>query len=336
MENRLLTVRETARYRIPGREVSGDKVSEALYAITYRRLQPEEVSHFIKSTLPHTVACLGILKQLKLAEVTSDGGFQAAQEIAYDFKAMKPEHRPIIFVRYLMRYRPFLGFVAMIHKGYAPMEAAAKVNVIYQLSTTDHYVERNFLSLGLYAGLLRRANGTIALSREVEVEELPPDYIERLREATLGEVQARLFVRESLGDEAYEQLRDPLVEDVVHALLEFRRDPKDAIVSVGRAVEDFLRSLATQRGSRDYSLCNGIIEIANNMRGENPPLLLPGHMACTDFIGKLRNPGGGHGIDKETLERWGISPEVALQAILVALSCIRSVHAFAFAAHQVL
>ncbi len=320
-------------YKLPGREVTGQRVMETLFALTHRELKYDEVARFISSSGAYALACLSILGELKLV-IKAPSGFRVAPEVVQDLRTMKLADRHIILGKYLVRYKPFVEFLAMIHKRYRVREAASKVNVLYDLKTGDPYVERIFLSLGLYSKLLHKSGDSIMIA--ATVEDLPTGYIDRLREAMLSEFNARLFVSERLGDDAYQYLGDPQVEEFVHGLLEFREDPKDSIVCVGRAIEDFLRTLGATKGKKDYGVPNGIVQIAETMRGEDPPLLLHGHLARTDFSGKLRNPAGGHGKDKETFERWNVSPEAALEAILVGLSCVRSIYAYAFRGHQLL
>lgn len=323
--------------RLPGRELTAERIAEALFAVAHRRLTAPQVARFIGSpekpaSEEYASACLAVLEQLGLVE-SSSAGFQAIAAVADDFRKLNPQDRYTILARYARRYKPFVELAALIHKGYSTSEAATKVNVIYELGTKDRFVEKTLVELGVYTKLLRRIDGG-NYGLNLVVEELPPDYIDRLKEATRGEVQATLFVRERLGDEAYHDLGDEQVEDFVHALLEFRKEPKDAIVAVGRACEDFLRMVAAKRGAQDYSVCNGVVEVAKKLRDEQ--ILLNGHLARATFIGGVRNPGGGHGLDKTTLERWAVAEEVALETILVGLSLIRSVHGFVFHQLQVL
>jgi len=321
------------KFKLPSREVTGRRILESLFAVAHRRLTSSEVARFIGSSEPYASACLAILEELKLVDV-SPLGFQAIPLVAEDLRKLNIDQRYLILSRYAMRYKPFVEFLALIHKGYLVDEAATKVNVIYSLGVGDQFVEKNLLELAVCTHLVRQIDGAYGLN--LVIEELPPDYIDRLREATKGEVQAQLFIRERLGDDAYQYLGGEQVEDFAHALIEFRKTPRDAITAAGRAVEDFLRTVAAAKGAQDYATCNGLVEVSNRMRSESPPLLLPGHVARTHFVGMIRNPGGGQGKDKETLERWAVSPEAALEVILVGLSCVRSVYAYMFEAAQVL
>ena len=79
-----------------------------------------------------------------------------------------------------MRYKPFVEFLALIHKGYLVDEAATKVNVIYSLGVGDQFVEKNLLELAVCTHLVRQIDGAYGLN--LVIEELPPDYIDRLRE----------------------------------------------------------------------------------------------------------------------------------------------------------
>ena len=329
--------RPTAR-RLPGRELTSEKIAEALFAVAHRSLTLPEVAKFIgsptaPSSEPYAAACLAVLQELKLIE-TDGEKFTAVAAVGSDFRNLPKTDRYTIFSRYAMKYKPFVEFIALVHKGYSPPEAATKTNVVYELGTKDGFIEKTMLELGVYAHLIRKVNGGYGLN--VVVEELPADYIDKLREATRGEAQATLFIRERLGEKAFQYLGDDQVADFVHALLKFRNQPKDAIVAVGRASEDFLRKLAVERGQLDYGSCNGVVDLAKRMREENPALLLHGHVARASFVGGMRNPGGGHGVDKATLERWSVSPEGALETILVGLSLVQSVFAYVFTQVQAL
>ncbi len=328
---------QTAR-RLPGRELTSERIAEALFAVAHRSLTLPEVAKFIgsptaPSSEPYAAACLAVLQELRLVEIDEEG-YKAVAAVGSDFRNLPKADRYTIFSRYAMKYKPFVEFIALVHKGYSPSEAATKTNVVYELGTKDRFVEKTMLELGVYAHLIRKVNGGYGLT--VVVDELPADYIDRLREATRGEAQATLFIRERLGEKAFQYVGDEQVADFVHALLEFRKEPKDAIVAVGRASEDFLRKVAAERGKLDYGGCNGAVDLAKRMREEVPPLLLQGHFARASFVGGVRNPGGGHGLDKTTLERWSVSPEAALETILVGLSLVQSAFAYVFTQVQTL
>jgi hypothetical protein len=184
------------KFKLPSREVSGRRISEALFAVAHRRLTSSEVARFIGSSEPYASACLAILEELKLIDV-SPLGFQGIPLVAEDLRKMSLDQRHLVLSRYAMRYKPFVEFLALIHKGYAVIEAATKVNVIYALGVGDRFVEKNLLELAICTHLVRQTNGSYGLN--VVIEDLPPDYIDRLREATKGEVQAQLFIRERLA-----------------------------------------------------------------------------------------------------------------------------------------
>lgn len=324
---------EASSYRLPAREIRGDRLAEALFAVTFRALAPSEVGRFLGVNERYALACLQVLEQLGLVGrlVT---GYRATAKVEEEVRTVATGDRYLVLGRYATRYKPFVEYVALIHKGYDSAEAARKVNVIYELGVADGYVDKILFEIGLFARLLTENGGMVTLV--VAMDEMPPDYFDKLKEATMGEIQARLFVRERLGEQAYQYLGDEQVEDFVQALLTFRADPRGAVTAVGRAVEDFLRTVGKDRGKKDYSKSNGAVEVANLMRSEEPPLLLNGHLSRTHFVGMLRNPGGGHGKDKETLERWTVGPEAAIEAVLVGLSSVRTVHAYVFGGVQAL
>ena len=165
---------------------------------------------------------------------------------------------------------------------------------------------------------------------------LSDKYLDALIRATSHEVQARLFLRNELGDDAYAALGEEQIEDLAKAIMTFREEPRAAVSCAGRAAEDFLRLVATSKGTRDYQRANGVGQIADLMKGEAPPLLLPAHHARATYVGAMRNAGGGHGLDKRTMETWAVPPEAALDLIIVSINFIRSVHEYAFKQTQVL
>src|SRR5712692_5270354 len=98
-----MIIQKPTTYKLPSRELKGEKVSEALFAVAFRRLPAAQVAHFIGSSDPYAAASLHVLDQLKLVDSTPDG-YQAIPLVAEDVRKLSVEERYLVIARYAVRY----------------------------------------------------------------------------------------------------------------------------------------------------------------------------------------------------------------------------------------
>jgi hypothetical protein len=98
------------------------------------------------------------------------------------------------------------------------------------------------------------------------------------------------------------------------------KHPAQAVEEAGKALEDVLRNACAHRGL-DGRQKNGIGSLATLLQ-ENGSLT-DKHKQIACGLAAVRTMGA-HGKDKQTLERWTVRSDAALESILLTISTIRS------------
>jgi hypothetical protein len=122
------------------------------------------------------------------------------------------------------------------------------------------------------------------------------------------------------------------VEFFVKSLREHQEDPRGSIEDMGKAFEDFVRRLGTEKGI-DMSKCNGIGQCAQVLKANN--LIVQKHLEICQHVNAFRL-AAAHSKEKDTLESWYINPDAAIEAILTALTAIRSIFTYVFSSQRCL
>lgn len=322
-------------YSLYARVVRAEVVMEAVFGIAEspKPLEEEGISDFIDMGERYTDAVVHLAKQLDLIQKTPTG-YIVHPEIKTEIKQAAPDQRFVILNRHLQRYEPFSAFCSFINKGYSADEAAKKVDALYELGLAESKLKNQFLNLGTYAEILSDNSQTKVVG--IEDNPLSDDYVEDLLSALQSEMSARLFLEDKLGEDLVTFLDHGTFEELIAALKLFQEEPRSAIGAAGRAVEDFQRELAEEFGSNDrnYQSASGISQLTKHLQGDD--LMMKRHYHGGNYLGGMRNPSGGHGKDTETLERWDVSSDVALEYILAAVHYIRSQYRYTTEKRQVL
>jgi hypothetical protein len=108
-------------------------------------------------------------------------------------------------------------------------------------------------------------------------------------------------------------------------LTKYGQNPKDAINYSGQAFESFLRHIGNLKDV-DLTKKNGILEVANELKGKN--VILEEHRKMSEFLSAFRNPAD-HGIHKEILEHWVVEKDSSLEVVLLFLTAMRSYYGYA-------
>ncbi|MFB6199745.1 MAG: hypothetical protein ABEJ83_02610 [Candidatus Nanohaloarchaea archaeon] len=295
-------------------------------------LEEEEISRFIDKNSRYARAALNLGTEIEIIQ-ESKQGYEINPEIEEEVRKSPPDQRFAILNKYVQRYEPFTAFLSFLTKGYSSDRAAVQVDVLYDLGMSEEKLERQFVNLGVYTNLLEKTNEDVTVN--VEENPLTDEYIQDLEIALKSEAAARVFLEDRIGEDIIAYMNDEDIEELVTALLEHRSNPRNAISAAGRAVEDFQREIGDDHGIEgNYSGASGIGQLADELHRESWSMKRQLHGG--KYLGGMRNPSGGHGYNPETLERWEVNPEVALDYILASIHYIRSLYRISVDNRQVL
>lgn len=268
---------------------------------------------------------LGFIKQNKKIFETLD---------CNDLIKANGEQKPILFRKHLQRFEPFILFVTLISKGNSIEDAVRKVRVIYSIIACEKDIRRAFLNWGTYSQLLEYNESNNTATLNFPTEDLSMEYLKTLVKSLESDIKTRIYLAEKLTELPFGFLQPEEIEFFVKALQLHEKDPRHAIDDAGRAFEDYLRRLATDKGY-DVSGKSGISEISQVIGGQPQKLIHAKHLHICNCLGTIR-VAAAHSKDKSTLELWKISPDLAIEIILLMISTVRSIHYFVNSAQQVL
>lgn len=231
----------------------------------------------------------------------------------------------IPFREALQRYPPFLLYIDFISKGYSSIESANMTRGIFRITSSEDLVEKSFRNWGLYAQIIRvDASGVLSIP---EVKKgLPSEYVENLLKVLKAELRASIFLIETMSQQAFVYLAEKKIriEDLSDALINYEKDPKASANKACQTFEHFLFKLGEDVGA-NVSACNGIIEYADAIRGQNA--ILKNQLHICHGIGGLRNMAH-HDPDKESGKPWIFTPQGAIISSLIVPTMIRSLYLY--------
>ena len=268
---------------------------------------------------------LGFVKQNKKIFETIDSN---------DLIKANVQQKPIIFRKQLQKFEPFILFLTFLSKGNSIEDAIRKVKVIYSIATNEKDIRLAFLNWGIYSQLIKYDETNNLVTLKFPTEDLSMEYLKTLVKSLESDIKTRIYLAEKLTEIPFGFLQPEEIEFFVKALQLHEKDPRHAIDDAGRAFEDYLRRLATNKGY-DVSDKSGISEIAQVIGGQNPKLIHAKHLHMCNCLGAIR-VAAAHSKDKSTMDFWKISPDLAIEIILLIISTVRSIHYFVDNNQQIL
>lgn len=263
---------------------------------------------------------------LQLGLVVSQDGLYVSSERYRDL--IKRSDRSQLYLplrEALQRYPPFLLYIDFISKGYSSEESAKMTTGIFRMQSPEKIVERSFRNWGLRAYLINvDSSGTLCIP---EAEKgLPSEYVESLIKALRADLQARIFLIETMTQQAFVYLteRDIEIDDLSDALINYENDPKASANKACQTFEHFLFKLGQDVGA-NVNNCNGVIEYADAIRGIQG--ILRNQLHLCHGIGALRNMAH-HDPDRETGKVWTFTPQGAIISTLSVPTMIRSLYLY--------
>jgi hypothetical protein len=225
----------------------------------------------------------------------------------------------------LQRYPPFLLYIDFITKGYSSKDSANMTRGIFRIQSSEDLVEKAFRTWGLYAQLFYLDSSGVLSIPEAE-RGLPSEYVENLIKALRAELQASIFIVETMSQQAFVYLTEKKIgiEDLADALINYEKDPKTSANKACQTFEYFLFKFGEDVGA-NVSTCNGVIEYADAIRGQNE--ILKNQLHLCHGIGGLRNMAH-HDPDKETGKQWRFTPQGAIISSLIVPTMIRSLYLY--------
>lgn len=249
---------------------------------------------------------------------------------ASDIGKSTKDQWPIIFGKFLQRYKPFTLFVTFLGKNDSSTIASRKIKTIFEIKTSENIIENSLVSWGQYANILEEKDSKINL--KINIQNLSNDYVTKLKDALTNDVKARVFIVNKLGNDVFNYLKDDEMDLLVKSIVNHEKEPRHSIDDAGRAYEDFLRRIGTDK-SFDMSKFKGIGELIDNMKGNN--LVEVKHLEISKAINQMRLTAA-HNKDRKTMQNWTLKDDTSITCILLTLIAIRSVYQFVFNNQQIL
>jgi len=225
----------------------------------------------------------------------------------------------------LQNYPPFLLYVDFISKGYSSNESSQMMAGIFRIHSPKKRIETNYRNWGLKTELIvANQNGELTIP-EAEGG-LPSEYIESLMRALRADMQAKIFLIETMSQQAFVYLTDKGIslEDLSDALIKYETDSDTSAYKASQTFEHFLYKLG-EDANVNLKSCNGIIQYAEAIRSNSSGVILNNLNHICHGIGGLRNMSH-HDPDKETGKEWNFTPQGAIITSLLVPTAIRSIY----------
>lgn len=310
------------------RNISADKIVETVEGIYYKTekggMTLDMAKDYIKMSGSYAQRALSMACTLGFAE-KKDNKYFANNNAGELVKARKSE-KPIIFRKYLQRFEPFIVFLALVIRGDTTTDSARKLKIIYGIGLNERDIRFALLNWGQYSQIFNYDFSSDQIVVNIDMEDLEMLYLTELLESLNSEVKTKIYLAEKLTKAVYGYLQSDEIEHLTKALMNHERDPRNSIDDACRALEDFLRRISFDNG-HNVSTFHGITNIADRIGSKNIGLIHEKQKKILIGIAAIRNLSS-HSKDEILLESWEISPEFAIETILILISMIRSVYLY--------
>jgi len=225
----------------------------------------------------------------------------------------------------ILSFRPFMLVAEGLAFGEPVATAIRKACVQLGLEGEAKSSIQVLVRLAVSHGLIEDYGGDMTLHREIAPKfELPPDTF------TISDMEstakARLYIAKVLGRVAFEALDEIDIKLMSEALVGHHADPGKAATDSGKALEDYLRDVASKHNLvAEASERSGASQLCDLLLSKS--LVHKRHKHMVDAVGTTRN-AKAHNKDQQTLKIWEMTPLGAFYSILGCLLAIRSVEAF--------
>jgi hypothetical protein len=265
---------------------------------------------------------------LQLGLINDQNGFYISNDKYRDLIKRADKSQLYIPLRQALQcHPPFLLYLDFISKGYSSDESSNMTAGIFRIQSSKKIVEKNYRNWGIQTELIEYdSSGKLSIP---EAEQgLPSEYIESLMKALRADMQAKIFLIETLSQQVFIYLTQKNIglEDLSDALIKYETDSEISINKASQTFEHFLYKLGEDTKVNMKS-CNGIIQYSDTIRSNSNGVILNNQNHICHGIGGLRNMSH-HDPDKETGKEWTFTPQGAIIASLLVPTTIRSIYLY--------
>lgn len=227
----------------------------------------------------------------------------------------------------LQSYPPYLLYLDFISKGYDSVQSSSMTCGIFRIQSSKEKVEKMFKKWGIQSNIIVD-NGSGKLSIPEGEKGLSIEYVDSLIKAMKADLQAKIFLIETMSQQAYAYLtqKEINIEDLSNGLINYESDSQTSTFKACQMFENFLYKLGEDVGA-DVKSCNGLIELADKVKSAPIQAMLKNQWHICHGIGGLRNMTH-HSPDKETGKEWNFTPQGAIISTLIIPTTIRSIYLF--------
>jgi hypothetical protein len=276
----------------------------------------------------HTYTSSAIAQCLQLGLfIERNGEYLPADKYRDLIKRSDRTQLHLVLRQALQSYPPCLLYLDFLSKGYPSDQSARMTAGIFRIQSPKERVEKMFRNWGLQTGLIT-SDSSGKLSIPEGEKGLPNEYMESLMKALRADLQAKIFLIETMSPSAYKYLdeSDIEIDDLSDALVNYENDPKTSANKATQVFEHFLFKFGEDIGA-NITKGNGIIEYANIIQAERSSDFLVKHKHLCYGIGGLRLMAH-HDPDKETSNPWIFTPQGAIISTLIVPATLRSIYLY--------
>ncbi len=287
------------------------EVLEIIYHLqrnNLRRIGMEEVLRHCSKSRSYVKNTLIMLEELRFLEISADNHYLISPR--YFKNINHPENIKLLIESAMREFLPFIEFLYLCSVGKSKEDASRIVKDVFRIESDGDTICKAF------SAWIKGLN--------IEIDEITPSQplILEKQERFNNRTQAILFIREQFGEDI-STLQKDIIDDLIEALMDSKKDSSKTVNDAGRALEDFLRYYS--KGRVDVSKCSGIIQISNALNQSGVSISSKKHNGILVGLGNIRSMGDAHGIDMSEEQRWTIKEDTALLYVAFVIKLMKSI-----------
>ncbi len=309
-------------YKLPTRNVSVSLIMEVIARCCHNGADINSLIQYTDKTKPYIISAIDSGCLLGMLEIQQNRTWRTVKHCAGTMgNPCSEEFKLAVFTKWLQMWNPFILFLKYTQTGDSINIAARKLCSRYSFSNDNHEALAKLLFGWARNCKLMDAKGELAIAIQDTGQQ---DLLNIISEDLNDDAQARMYLVKELGEDVFDWLKPDEIQELENGVLKCKQHPKDAVTSIGRALEDVLKRIYIDLlgfDSQDLIKKNTIAQLAQCLRNKESIHAKQLHIILAQA--SVRNMGS-HGKEIESMEKWEISSTAAMGTLSSTLALIKS------------
>ncbi len=331
--------------------VDAERIIKICSAISYNFDEFEKICEFLfekksnkisSGDKNHVSRAISTAQQLNMIRLDDQDVKKSKYEFL-DFDKFNPQiwndlEKSTYFRLKLQEFAPFLRYFDFVSKGFTHKSAASNVSSLFSISPEITGENNIFRRWGTFADVFSE-EGLIKPDLSPKSIEKDSKFVSSLLKDLDTDLKCRTFIREWLGDDAYNFIDEDIRKDLVFAINNYKKNPDLTLAKLGNALEDHIKLIAKTRKikledakGKPLHTIGQMINVlrSNKILADHHTSTLKGLevLVATDVLNGLNayRKMTSHGKNVDSNQRWSLSSEIGFVAVLQTILVIKSTY----------